>query len=145
MRHTMRELLTWVSSLSISAAGCAGRSQDAERFVPQPATARSAVEAALNQWQNHKPSKELSFKVEFVDTHRNPEQRLENFDILGEAGSDAGRCFSVRLTLANPDELQTARFIVIGINPVWVFREDDFTMLTHWDCMRGEAPNKPKE
>jgi hypothetical protein len=126
-------------------AGCAGQSQDLGRFVPQPAAARAAVEQALKQWQNKQESNGLSFAVEVVDTQRKPNQRLEDFEILGEAGSDAGRCFSVRLTLDNPSEQQTVRFTVIGINPIWVFREEDFTMLTHWDCMRGQTPSEPKD
>lgn len=120
---------TWV-------VGCAGRSADIEHYTPETGTARAALEAALNEWRNGQPPGEIrgaSPAVQVVDTHRRPEQRLERFEILGEVGGDAGRCFSVRLTLANPSEEEKLRFIVVGISPLWVFREDDFTMLTHWD------------
>lgn len=146
MRHRMTKLkngaacwLIWTAW----AAGCAGRSGDIERYVPESGTARAALEAALIEWRNGQPPGEVkgaSPAVQVVDTHRRPEQRLEEFEILGEVGGDAGRCFSVRITLANPSEGLKIRFIVIGISPLWVFREADFTMLTHWDHpMPGEA------
>jgi hypothetical protein len=134
--------------IGVLAAGCVQSSQDIERFVPDNAAARAAVEAALNEWQNGRSTggaRTSSPKVEFVDTHRRPGQSLERFEILGEAGSDAGRCFIVRLTMANPSEQERARFVVIGIDPIWVFREEDLTMLTHWDHAMPAAPTpEPK-
>jgi hypothetical protein len=55
-------------------------------------------------------------------------------------GSDSGRCFAVRITLDNPAEEQRVRFIVIGVDPLWVFREEDYTMLSHWDHAMPEEP-----
>ena len=104
--------------------------------MPAASLARTALEAALSDWQQGHGPGEISTgssAVQVVDTHRRAEQRLESFEILGEVGGDAGRCFAVRLTLANPDEVQKARFIVVGISPLWVVREEDFTMLTHWE------------
>ena len=116
--------------------GCAGKSASVDRYVPRADTARTALETALNGWQNGQPPGEIKgspIAVQVVDTHRRPEQRLERFQILGEVGGDAGRCFSVRLTMANPIEEQKVRFVVIGISPLWVFREEDLTMLSHWE------------
>jgi hypothetical protein len=125
------------------AAGCAGKSGDAERFIPKSGTARAALEAALNEWRDGQPPGAVAGAtpaVQVVDTHRRPEQRLEQFEILGEVGGDAGRCFAVRITLSNPTEELKVRFVVIGISPLWVFREEDFTMLIHWDhAMPGAA------
>jgi hypothetical protein len=137
----------------VSVPGCADRPGDFERFVPEPAGARSAVEAALTDWQNGRPPGEVngtSPQVQIVDTHRRAEQRLERFEILGEVGGDAGRCFSVRLVLENPTEELKVRFIVVGVNPLWVFREEDFTMLTHWehpmpDDGKPAVPSETKE
>jgi len=131
--------LIWTTCVS----GCADRSGDFERYIPESGTAREALEAALNEWRDGQPPGDIkgsSPAVQIVDTHRRADQRLQQFEILGEVGGDAGRCFSVRLTLVNPSEEQKVRFIVIGISPLWVFREEDFTMLTHWDHpMAGEA------
>lgn len=147
MRHRIRKLPTWTACCLICTgyvAGCAGRSRNIESYVPEPGSARAALEAALNEWRNGRPPGEIkgaSPAVQVVDTHRRPKQRLERFEILGEVGGDAGRCYSVRLTLTNPGEELKARFVVVGISPLWVFREEDFTMLTHWD---HPMPSEPK-
>ena len=41
--------------------------------------------------------------------------------------------FVVKLRLEQPREEQTARFIVLGQDPLWVFREEDYEMAAHWD------------
>jgi hypothetical protein len=146
MRHWMRN--PWLATaycltLSACTAGCTSRPGNAERYVPEPAIARAAVEAALNEWQLGRPPGEikgLSPAVQVVDTHRKAGQQLEKFEILGEVGGDAGRCISVRVALADPHEELRIRFIVIGINPLWVFRDEDFTMLTHWDHPMTDEP-----
>jgi hypothetical protein len=120
--------------------GCAGGSGD--RFVPETTTARSALEAALNAWQRGEPPGEIqdiSPPVQVTDTQRRPNQTLKAFEILGEVGGDPGRCFSVRLALENPSEQRTVRYLVLGDNPLWVFREEDYTMLTHWEHSMPDA------
>jgi hypothetical protein len=106
-----------------------------DRFVPNSIVARDALETALSAWQNGEPPGEIrgSPSVQVVDTHRSSNRALRTFEILGEVGSDCGRCFSVRLALDNPSEEQTVRFVIVGINPLWVFREEDYMMLSHWE------------
>ena len=41
--------------------------------------------------------------------------------------------FVVKLSLDKPREEQTVRFIVLGQDPLWVFREEDYEMTAHWD------------
>jgi hypothetical protein len=151
MRHGKRRWLAWAARCLIAitgSVGCSRKTQQFERFVPDPATARAALESALTGWQKGESPRAIdgqSRDVQFVDTHRLVTQTLQHFEILGEVGSDAGRCFSVQITLANPTEEQKVRFIVIGVNPVWVFREEDLTMLTHWDHPMPPDPIEDKE
>jgi hypothetical protein len=56
------------------------------------------------------------------------------YTILGEAPGDAPRCFAVRLHLEEPQEEQRVRFVLIGLDPLWVFRHEDYEMLAHWEC-----------
>jgi hypothetical protein len=132
-------------------AGCAGSdpSQGYTRYVPAVPAARSAVEAVLDAWQNDRPVATAgpgAPAVYVVDTHRRPGQKLEGYTILGELmAGDGPRCFAVRLSLAGPREEQKVNYCVLGVDPLWVFRQDDYEMITHWECAdpAGKATGSP--
>jgi hypothetical protein len=117
-------------------AGCQGR-PSAERFIPAGPKARQALEAALGAWQRGAPHGAVPGTaapvVEFVDSHHKPGQRLKSFAVLSVAPGDGPRTFSVRLTLEGPAEEVRARYVVVGLDPLWVIRHEDFEMLAHWD------------
>jgi hypothetical protein len=99
-------------------------------------------------WQNGQPAGRIAASspvVEGVDTHRRPGQKLQSYAILGEVAGDSPRCFAVRLNLENPRQEQTARFVVIGLDPLWVLRHEDYEMMAHWDhpMDNGERAKKP--
>jgi hypothetical protein len=135
--------LAWCLTCMMTAMGCGSRVGSMDRFVPSSNSAREALEAALTAWQNGEQPGAIRSSptvVQVVDTHRGPDRPLQTFEILGEVGSDSGRCFSVRITLENPNEEQKVRFVIVGINPLWVFREEDYTMLSHWEHPMPESP-----
>jgi hypothetical protein len=104
--------------------------------VPPVDKARSVLETALKAWQADGGVGALpnTQPVIFVsDCSRKPGQKLDQFEILGEAPGDSPRCFAVRLVLANPREELTTRYIILGIDPIQVYRHEDFEMLLHWD------------
>jgi hypothetical protein len=120
---------------AISLSGC-GRAKSAASYVPDENVARRALTMALTAWQEGN-SKQLSLddktRVEVVDQHRRPGQALEEFKILGEVAGDGGRWFEVELKLDHPEQTEQVRYIVVGIDPLWVFRQPDYEMLGHWD------------
>jgi hypothetical protein len=65
---------------------------------------------------------------------------LEDFEILGEVPGATARCFAVRLKLREPVGDEKVRYAVFGIDPLWVFRQEDLEMLSHW-----EHPMPPEE
>src|SRR5262245_44762775 len=88
-----------------TAPGCRNRAASMDRFVPTSNSARDALEAALTAWQNGEPPGEIRSSacvVQVVDTHRKSDRPLKTFEILGEVGSDSGRCFLARIALENP-------------------------------------------
>lgn len=116
-------------------AGCGG-SAGMERYVPSVESGRSALEAALAAWQEEIPPGRIDSVrpvVMLVDTQRRKGQSLSKFQIQGETAGDGPRCFSVQATLKNPDEEQILRFVVVGIDPLWVFRYEDYELMAHWD------------
>jgi uncharacterized protein (DUF58 family) len=138
-----------LASAALTGVGCTRPAQSSERFLPDSAAAQAALEAALAAWQSGDPIGAVtvgSATVQVVDSHRKPEQQLKQFEVLGEVGGDSGRCFAVQLVLDSPPETVKARFVVIGIEPLWVFREEDLTMLSHWEHpMDDPKPAQPTD
>lgn len=140
-----------VGSFLICAAICLGCSPEPEtstkhRYVPAVDLARQAVEEVLVDWQAGRapaPIDRLSVGVHVVDKQRKQGQTLEAFEILGEAPSEAARCFAVRIKLSRPDAEEKVRFVVIGIDPLWVFRQEDFESLAQWSCGKPEDESPP--
>lgn len=129
----------------VFATGCRG-APSTERFVPAAEKARQALEDALRSWHHGHPAGRLEGRanpeVIVVDTCRRPEQILDRFTILGEAPGEGPRCFAVRIHLRNPDETQRLRFVVFGIDPLWVYRYEDYEMMIHWQCGQDERVEK---
>jgi hypothetical protein len=126
------------SVLMVGAFGCKGDDPQApyRRFTPSPAEARRALEETLSAWRDASSALPESFgtrTARFVDKQRRPRQKLLGFQILGERDSGSARLYTVRLTLDNPEEVQLVRYYTLGRNPCWVFRQEDFEMMLHWE------------
>jgi hypothetical protein len=117
-------------------AGC-GKSSDAGRFVPRKDVALQALNLSLDAWQRGSDDSALALDdgvaVEVVDQHRRVGQTLQKFTIIGEVAGDGGRWFEVELHLAEPEHREQVRYVVVGVDPLWVFRRIDYEMLSHWD------------
>lgn len=121
--------------LLMTAMGCS-RQDTHERYTPNSDAARRAVESAMQAWLDGRPAGPLEGfepSTTVVDTHRTPGQILEEFEVLGEVPSQAYRCFAVRVSYSNPAGEERLRYCVIGIDPLWVFRLEDYDMIAHWD------------
>jgi hypothetical protein len=120
--------------------GCV-KSDYRTRYVPSPDVAHHALSLALEAWRQgdrtHLALDETTV-VEVIDKHRRLGQRLANFNILGDISVDGGRWFEVELRLASPAQIEQVRYCVIGINPLWVFRQPDYEQVAHWDHPMAE-------
>ena len=112
--------------------GCSKRGQSVGDFTPSTDSARKALETALNHWKDGNPPgsfQDGTPKIEAVDSKwKAAPKQLKGFEIIGEdsRGDDAApRYFKVRLTLTSgvPQEV---RYVVMGIDPLWVYREQDY-------------------
>lgn len=124
-----------VSSLVVGLvllAGCSKGSR-VEDFTPPANNARQALESALNNWQAGNPPGQVPGTkppVEAVDSKWKAGQKLTGFEVLGEepAAGNGPRFFKVRLT-PTKGKPQEVRYAVFGIEPLWVYREDDYKQL----------------
>jgi hypothetical protein len=138
----MRRLRLWLAAGLLAGIGCR-EPPDPNRYVPSEPASRQALEAALEAWRAGRESSISTgtVRVVFVDSHRKQGQRLKRFTVLGEAPGDAPRCFSVRLSLEEPAEEVRVRYVVYGIDPLWVERHEDYLMMLRWECATpGTAP-----
>lgn len=119
------------------AAGCQ-KSATIEQYIPAAADARTALEAALTAWKRGEPpnrlvESSLPVAVQFSDNRHTAGQRLEKFEILGEVPGGTARSFSVKLVCVEPTEELRIRYYVVGIDPLWVWRQEDYDMTLHWE------------
>src|SRR5262245_52511323 len=112
------------------------RRQRNEDFIPAEGPARQALEAFLAAWQRGeevRPVANTSPAIFGADANQAAGRKLLSYTILGPVAADAPRCFAVRLKLAGSHEEFRERYVVIGLDPLWVLRYDDYEMLLHWD------------
>lgn len=125
----------YVALATLLIAGC-GRSSGVERYIPEEKVAKTALDAALEAWCAGTPAGAVantSPVVYVTDTHRRPGQELRTFEILGPVPGNAPRCFAVKLVFDKPAAEERARFVIVGIDPLWVYRQEDYDLLTHWE------------
>jgi hypothetical protein len=122
----MRGLTLSVGLLLLAGCSPGGKVED---FTPPADNARQALEAALNHWKaGNKPGTVpgTTPAVEVLDSKWKAGQKITDFEVLGEDQAGPGpRTFKVRLTLAGGSPLEV-RYIVVGIDPLWVYRDEDF-------------------
>ncbi len=123
-------------ALLVAIAPVFSRHQRNEDFIPSEDVAHRALESYLAAWQRGDPVSpvaDTSPAVQGGDSVQAAGRKLDGYRILGPVAADAPRCFAVRLTLAGSREEQRERYVVIGIDPMWVMRYADYEMLLHWD------------
>ena len=128
--------ITFIAILALPLFWLTGCSESDAKFVPPQAAALAAVTAAMNAWKNGivpGPVPDTAPLVHLTDSHREPGQVLTAFEILGEVPGNADRCYAVRLKMSNPEAEERVRYVVVGIDPLWVFRHEDYDMLMHWE------------
>ena len=119
--------------VSVLVSGCHDRADD---FKPTTQLAENALVRALEDWKSGNPAGKIAGSepaIHVTDTNRTPKQALDKFKILGEKPGQSGRTFVVELSLKHPNEQLKTEYIVVGIDPLWVFRREDFELLMHWD------------
>ena len=115
------------ATMLLGLAGCGGSGTN--KFVPAATTARSALETALDTWQKGGKQGRVAEGppvVQALDIKWSAGQKLAKYEILEELPDDRGRWFSVKLTMQSPPGEQVVKYVVLGKDPLWVYREDDY-------------------
>jgi hypothetical protein len=117
-------------------------------YMPGWEEARSALVTVLSAWRDAPSPLPASFDtptVMFLDKRRRPNQRLLAFEILGQTDIENARQFTVRLNLEGEESPQLVKYNIVGREPVWVFRLEDYEMFSHWEHDMDEPGQVPAE
>jgi hypothetical protein len=112
----------------LAATGCGGGSNS---YSPSEDQARTALEKALTAWKNGKAAGKVqgeSPAIQALDSVWQQGARLASFQIVGTVEKEpAGpRWFSVKLKFQDETEPQQVTYAVLGVDPLWVYREKDY-------------------
>jgi hypothetical protein len=120
------------AALAFTGCGCSRPNP----YIPSSEAAVQALTAVLDSWKNGQAMESIatpSAVVRVADTQRQSGHVLRSYEILGERSAEGGRRFAVRLNFAPPAQQLQAQYVVVGLDPLWVFRQEDYDMLLHWD------------
>jgi hypothetical protein len=134
-------MVFWVI-LAGSTPGCDHWRQEpaAPGYMPGWDEARQSLVSALTAWRDAASPLPASFDthaVQFVHKRRQPNQRLLAFEILAQSDIENARQFTVRLDLEGEESPQLVKYNIVGRDPVYVFRLEEYEMLSHWECDMG--------
>ena len=105
-----------------------------EDFMPPQARGQAALEKALTAWKEGKAPDEIEagdHGIKPYDAKWRAGQKLEDFKILAAEPAEGGRTwFTVDLKMKSPKAELRTKYIVLGIDPLQVFREEDYTKLS---------------
>lgn len=133
MQRTQSCSIRWLTLglTALTLCGCSRVDRSQTDILPNTDKARVALDKALTAWKNGEKMgsiKEEAYTVEVADRIWMAGKKLSAFEILEAEDKPGPRWFSVRLTLKG-SQPQTVRYAVLGINPLWVYREEDFNKL----------------
>ena len=145
MRRCNRSRVVRALALGALLTTSSGCESNTARYAPTRDVARKSLEAALTAWQDGRPIESIagsSPPVRVVDSGWQAGEKLEAFQILGEADVDGRKEFTVRLTMKPPRGESQARYVVHGRDPVWVYRGEDFARAMDMD--NQPEPPRPR-
>jgi hypothetical protein len=104
------------------------------------------LQLALNAWKEDIPDPEVKQgpQLHLIDAERD-RRRLVAFTILGDVPQQGMRGFEAELQFADVDQAERREYVIVGIDPLWVFRKEDLEMLAHWDHPMSPPPAEPDE
>jgi hypothetical protein len=129
-----------------------GRTLPSDRFIPPEDAAHADLENALKAWQDGNALGSCRLEigppaVQVCDSFRRAGQSLHSYEVLGKTSTEGPHRFAVKLFLDRPREEKNVRYVVVGADPLWVIREEDFEMMARWQMYMGDgaSENKPKK
>ena len=148
MRQRTGRLQPWWLAIASVAVGCGDSRQGTPDIqVPSLESSKAALVTSLEAWKaDHRVSGVLIGSkpaIGVVDATR-ADRPLLDYEIVGPLMVDGkGQPFAVRLVLGEPREALATRYIIMGLDPLWVFRQEDFERMIHWEHKMDDGETTP--
>jgi hypothetical protein len=100
-----------------------------QSFRPDEEAAQDALITALTAWKDGKPPtpiKERERTIQIVDKIWEKKAKLKGFEILSSDKTDTTTNFKVKIEVEKALAPQELIYVVVGKNPIWIFREEDY-------------------
>ena len=110
---------------------------------PPADRARGALEAALNAWRDGKRPGNVAGTdppVQVVDNEWTNGRKLAAYEVLREQPSELDKRFAVKLTYKAPTGAAEVVYVILGVSPIAVFREEDYARTLNMD--NNPAPKR---
>lgn len=139
----MKTRLVFLSA-TIVAAGC-GFEGKTGAPMPTGVEARQALEKALDTWKAGKSPGSIADqapKIDIVDYQWKAGDVLESYSIVNEKQGEGNKTFGVKLTLKKPPGSKDVEYMVLGKDPVRIYRDEDFTRMLNMDNNPGGSRSR---
>jgi hypothetical protein len=103
---------------------------------PSADAARTALATALDAWRDGKKPADLAGltpPVQVIDSEWAGGRKLASYQIVRETPSETDKRFVVELTYAAPPAEAEVVYIMVGSEPVSVFRDEDYDRSMNMD------------
>jgi hypothetical protein len=130
-------------SLLVAVTALSGCGSSSNAHQPAASAARAALDSALSAWKNGEGPDTLASKspsVQAVDSHWRAGQKLTSYEVVKEEPGEGDQRFTVRLAEDDPKNkakssasTKEVTYVVIGRDPIWVYRDEDYTRLLNMD------------
>ncbi len=123
-------LFTVIAAIAMNTSGCGG--DPTAKYIPTADVAKAALQTALTTWQSgtpHGPIESSKPAINVFDLRWQEGQPLESFEILESLSGREHPSFNVKIKLAKQPE-QTNVYLVVGIDPLLIFRDVDYQKAT---------------
>ena len=118
----------FLALVPIVLAACTSR--QAGDFIPKEAKSREALTTALTAWKKGEKWEKIPAGesiIEVLDNKWRAGQQLADFQILeADPAGEGPQWFTVKLVMKKPAGELKVRYVVVGIDPLWVYREEDY-------------------
>jgi hypothetical protein len=128
----------------VAISGCLGGGGSAP--LPSTATAREALQKSLDTWKAGKPSSSLVGEkpsIDAVDFEWKAGKVLTDFAIGEESPGQGTQTLSATLTIKGVEAPRKVQYMVLGLDPVRIYRDEDFHRALNMDDAPGSS-TKPR-
>ena len=112
--------------------------------LPSTEAAREALRASLDAWKAGRPASTLAARqpgVDFVDFEWKAGQKLADYALGEESPGQGTQTFAATLTLPGTSTPKKVEYMVLGLDPIRIYRDEDFRRALNMD---NAPPTNPR-